>query len=86
MVRRALLVALLWLPAPLLGQQLGALRFPNSAAASAQAPFIRGVLYLHSFEYPSALKAFREAEQADTGFALNPPRDCFVGPCRASSQ
>jgi tetratricopeptide (TPR) repeat protein len=68
--RRTLLLALLGLPAPLLGQQLGSLTFPNSGAAGAQAPFIRGVLYLHSFEYPSALKAFREAEQADPGFAL----------------
>jgi tetratricopeptide (TPR) repeat protein len=70
MARRALLLALLCLPAPLLAQQLGSLTFPNSGAASAQAPFIRGLLYLHSFEYPSALKAFREAEQADPGFAM----------------
>jgi tetratricopeptide (TPR) repeat protein len=51
-------------------QQLGSLTFPNSGAAAAQVPFIRGVLYLHSFEYPSALHAFRDAQRLDPGFAM----------------
>lgn len=50
--------------------RLGTLSFPNSGAAGAQAPFIRGVLYLHSFEYDDAASAFREAQAADPGFAL----------------
>jgi hypothetical protein len=32
--------------------------------------FIRGVLFLHSFEYDDAINAFREAERIDPGFAL----------------
>jgi tetratricopeptide (TPR) repeat protein len=54
-------------PAPL---PLGRISFPNSGAASAQAPFIRGVLLLHSFEYDAAIAAFREAERIDPSFAL----------------
>src|SRR5207249_2206797 len=34
------------------------------------APFIRGVLLLHSFEYQDAARAFREAQRLDAGFAL----------------
>jgi tetratricopeptide (TPR) repeat protein len=64
------LSGLLLLPSLLQSQQLGSLRFPNSGAPAAQAPFIRGVLLLHSFEYESALIAFREAEQVDPGFAM----------------
>jgi tetratricopeptide (TPR) repeat protein len=52
------------------GNRLGTLRFPNSGARAAQRPFIRGVLLLHSFEYPSAAAAFRKAQKADPGFAL----------------
>jgi tetratricopeptide (TPR) repeat protein len=52
------------------GSRLGSLRFPNSGAPAAQRPFIRGVLLLHSFEYPAAVAAFREAQKADPGFAL----------------
>ncbi len=37
--------------ARLTAQQLGTIDFPTSAPAAAQAPFIRGVLFLHSFEY-----------------------------------
>ncbi|HYC31328.1 MAG TPA: hypothetical protein VEB59_03515, partial [Gemmatimonadales bacterium] len=50
--------------------RLGTLRFPNSGRPAAQTPFVRGVLLLHSFEYRTALAAFREAQQADPGFAL----------------
>ena len=49
---------------------LGELSFPNSGNAAAQAPFIRGVLQLHSFEFEAAAEAFREAQQADAAFAL----------------
>ncbi len=49
---------------------LGSISFPNSGGAAAQAPFIRGVLLLHSFEYDTAAEAFRQAQTADPGFAL----------------
>ena len=51
-------------------QNLGTISFPNSGSAAAQAPFIRGMLLYHSFEYPAAAVAFREAQQADPTFAL----------------
>src|SRR6185436_5103316 len=51
-------------------QVLGTISFPNSGSAAAQAPFIRGMLLYHSFEYPTAAVAFREAQQADPSFAL----------------
>lgn len=60
----ALLLALLQTP------KLGTVHFPNSGAQAAQEPFIRGVAYLHSFEYDSAAKAFREAQRRDSSFAL----------------
>lgn len=50
--------------------RLGTIDFPNSGAAAAQAPFIRGVLLLHSFEYGPAAAAFQEAERRDPGFAM----------------
>jgi tetratricopeptide (TPR) repeat protein len=56
--------------APGAGPPLGKITFPNSGAAQAQAPFIRGVLLLHSFEYDDAIAAFREAERIDPSFAL----------------
>jgi tetratricopeptide (TPR) repeat protein len=49
---------------------LGSIAFPNSGNAGAQAPFIRGVLLLHSFEYDASAEAFRQAESADPTFAL----------------
>jgi len=51
-------------------QQLGTIDFPTSGSQAAQAPFIRGVLLLHSFEYGDAARAFREAQRLDRGFAL----------------
>ena len=51
-------------------QTLGTITFPTSAPPAAQAPFIRGVLFLHSFEYESAAAAFRESQQSAPGFAL----------------
>ncbi len=50
--------------------RLGTIAFPTSGAPAAQAPFIQGVLLLHSFEYWGAAQAFREAERLDPGFAL----------------
>ena len=52
------------------GPKLGTVHFPNSGAPAAQEPFTRGVAFLHSFEYDSAAKAFREAIGRDSGFAL----------------
>jgi tetratricopeptide (TPR) repeat protein len=49
---------------------LGELDFPTSGAPGAQPAFLRGVLLLHSFEYEDAAAAFRQAQQADPGFAM----------------
>jgi tetratricopeptide (TPR) repeat protein len=51
-------------------RDLGSIRFPTSGAAAAQAPFLRGVLLLHSFEFEDAREAFLEAERADPSFVL----------------
>lgn len=51
-------------------ERLGVLEFPNSGSASAQEPFLRGVLLLHSFEYDDAAAAFRDAQAADPAFGL----------------
>ena len=67
---------MVWLvsAALLAGQQpsprLGTIDFPTSGAAAAQAAFIRGMLWLHSFEYRDAAQAFREAQRLDPGFAM----------------
>jgi len=50
--------------------RLGTVDFPTSGAPNAQPHFRRGLLYLHSFEYDSAAKAFRQAQQVDPAFAL----------------
>lgn len=50
--------------------RLGTLSFPNSGSAAAQEPFLRGVLLLHSFEYPDAAEAFREAQHVDSDFVM----------------
>ena len=55
---------------PVAAQQLGTIDFPTSAPAAAQAPFIRGVLFLHSFEYESAAQAFMEAQRIAPDFAM----------------
>src|SRR5688572_22606440 len=49
---------------------LGTVAFANSGAAAAQAPFLRGLALLHSFEYDEAAEAFRAAQAADAGFAM----------------
>jgi len=57
---------------PALAQEprLGTIDFPTSAGPAAQSAFVRGVLYLHSFEYASAATAFREAQALEPGFAM----------------
>ncbi len=50
--------------------QLGVISFPTSAAGPAQAMFVRGVLFLHNFEYDEALIAFREAQKLEPAFAM----------------
>jgi tetratricopeptide (TPR) repeat protein len=55
---------------PVQTPRLGTIDFPTSGAPAARSPFIRGVLWLHSFEYREAAQAFREAQRLDPGFAL----------------
>lgn len=45
-------------------------RFPNSGAPEAQAPFLRGVIALHNFWYEEAARAFRAAQEADADFLM----------------
>ena len=49
---------------------LGEIEFPSSGAPDAQPDFIRGVLYMHSFEYDHAAAAFRRAQATDPDFAM----------------
>jgi hypothetical protein len=49
---------------------LGKIDFPTSGAQEAQPAFIRGVLYMHSFEYGPAAVAFQEAQAIDPDFAM----------------
>ena len=58
------------LAAPASAQNLGTIDFPTSGRPEAQPAFIRGVLYLHSFEYDAAAAAFREAQRLDPGFVM----------------
>src|SRR5262245_14546905 len=50
--------------------RLGTVTFPNSGSPKAQADFLRGVAWLHSFGYEDAIDAFRAAQKIDPGFAL----------------
>ncbi len=50
--------------------QLGRVVFPNSGNAAAQAQFLQGVAWLHSFMYEDAIDAFRAAQKIDPSFAL----------------
>jgi tetratricopeptide (TPR) repeat protein len=50
--------------------RLGTIEFPVSGLAEAKPHFIRGVLFLHSFEYDSAANHFRKAQAADPAFAM----------------
>jgi tetratricopeptide (TPR) repeat protein len=55
---------------PIAAQRLGTITFPTSAGPAAQDHFVRGVLFLHSFEYASAAEHFRAAQAAEPGFAM----------------
>ena len=50
--------------------RIGKVSFPNSGAAAAQEPFLRGIALLHSYEYSDARFAFQQAETAAPAFAL----------------
>jgi hypothetical protein len=52
------------------GERIGTVNFVNSGSQAAQRPFLRGLALLHSFEYDDARTAFRDAERADSGFAM----------------
>ena len=50
---------------------LGTASFPTSTrSAAAQHEFMRGLLLLHAFEYPTAARAFVAAEAQDPNFAM----------------
>jgi tetratricopeptide (TPR) repeat protein len=51
-------------------QALGRISFPTSGGAAAQTAFVRGVLFLHNFEYDEAIEQFRQAQKIDPGFAM----------------
>ena len=68
-MRRCLLLLSL-LARPLEAQTLGTIDFPTSGSPAAQPAFLKGMLLLHSFEYEDAARAFREAQVADSGFAM----------------
>ena len=50
--------------------RLGTIDFLTSGSAAAQPHFVSGVLFLHSFEYADAQKAFRKAQALDPSFAM----------------
>lgn len=50
--------------------RLGQIDFPASGSPAAQEHFVRGVLFLHSFEFDGAAEAFRAAQETDPDFAL----------------
>ena len=64
------LAFLLTVPAMAQVRDLGTTAFENTGAATAQEPFLRGLLLLHSFEFDDAAEAFREAQERDPGFAM----------------
>ncbi|MGH9627096.1 MAG: hypothetical protein ACRD7E_01850, partial [Bryobacteraceae bacterium] len=52
------------------GAGLGRIVFPTSGPAEAQKHFIRGVLFLHSFEYLQAREEFQTAQKQVPAFAM----------------
>jgi hypothetical protein len=50
--------------------RLGSINFPNSGPEAAQAHFLRGVKYLHSFGFEDAAEAFQAASKIAPDFAL----------------
>ncbi len=69
-LRVVLLLAGLASPAGAQDPPLGRVTFPTSQTGTAHDRFLRGVLYLHSFEYDAAAAEFRAAQQAAPGFAM----------------
>jgi tetratricopeptide (TPR) repeat protein len=65
-------LALCILVPPVLAQDTdyGETDFANSGAEAAQAPFLKGLLLLHSFEYADARAAFQKAQTTDPDFAM----------------
>ena len=64
------LILTLLVATPVAAQSLGTIAFPNSGKPEAQAPLLRGMLLLHSFEYEDAAAAFRDAQRVDPDFAM----------------
>ncbi|HUQ12763.1 MAG TPA: hypothetical protein VM055_00625 [Novosphingobium sp.] len=52
------------------GPQLGTVKFETSCSAQAQATFVRGLGWLHSFEYEEAARTFQAAAAADPECAI----------------
>jgi tetratricopeptide (TPR) repeat protein len=65
-------IALLLGCAPAFAQSpgVGSVSFANSGAPAAQQAFLTGLAQLHNFEYDDAARWFRQAQEADPGFAL----------------
>ena len=57
-------------PARAQSGRLGTIVFPTSGAPEAQTAFLRGVAWLHSFEYEEAFLEFRDAQRSDPDFAM----------------
>jgi hypothetical protein len=49
---------------------LGRVDFPTSGAPEAQKHFLRGLLFLHSFEYEDAREEFQSAQKMAPSFAM----------------
>lgn len=69
-MRTALLLLAFAASAAAQTQDVGIVAFANSGAAAAQEPFLRGLAQLHNFEYESAAKLFRKAQEIDPSFAM----------------
>jgi tetratricopeptide (TPR) repeat protein len=65
-------VALILSAAPLSAQtpRLGSIDFPTTTSGAAHDRFVRGVLYLHSFEYEAAAQEFKEAQRLSPGYVM----------------
>ena len=65
-------LVLLLAGAPLHAQspRLGTISFPTSETGPPEERFLRGVLFLHSFEYEAAAAEFREAQRLAPGYVM----------------
>lgn len=71
MFRLALAAVLIALPSlHAQSPRLGTITFPTSVQGPAQERFLRGVLFLHSFEYEAAAAEFSEAQRIAPGFVM----------------